>query len=74
MWRDAKARVADVQRVAAQNVALPQPSLEMLGAALTRFRHNVGLGNDCVNPRSWLLLSEDNRSRLLDILSLWENK
>eukprot|EP00959_Pyramimonas_sp_CCMP1952_P404886 8485730-Pyramimonas_sp.AAC.1 len=73
MWHDAKTRMTDVQRAAAQNVALPQPTLEMLDAALTRFRHNVGLGIDCINPRSRLLLSDDYRNRLLDILSLWED-
>eukprot|EP00959_Pyramimonas_sp_CCMP1952_P127236 2661550-Pyramimonas_sp.AAC.1 len=46
----------------------------MLKWALSKFKHDTGLGVDCMNPRCWLLLPRDFLERLIDLMMLWEKK
>eukprot|EP00959_Pyramimonas_sp_CCMP1952_P150242 3144105-Pyramimonas_sp.AAC.1 len=57
----------------AAKVVLARPSPAQLKRVLLRFKHETGLGSDCANPRSWLLLGDSFLVRLLDFLELWES-
>eukprot|EP00959_Pyramimonas_sp_CCMP1952_P109352 2287287-Pyramimonas_sp.AAC.1 len=71
-WHDAKSNVTEAQAAAAAQSQLPRPTLDQVKQALKRFRHDVGLGVDGVNPRCWLLLGAPFLLRLIDVLLAWE--
>ena len=53
---------------------LPPLTLARLDAALLTYPAKMGLGADSLHPRSWLLLPEDYRRRLLDLMHAWEQR
>ena len=44
---------------------MERPTLQRVRQALGQFKHTVGLGVDCVNPRSWAMLDDEFVERLI---------
>ena len=56
-----------------QNTLGPITLLELDGVLLT-YPSKVGLGADCLHPRSISLLSDDFRLRVIDMMHSWESR
>ena len=61
-----------MQEAAADANVLDRPSVERVRRALRGFRPSLGLGVDCINPRSFDLLDDDFVERLIDLMMMWE--
>eukprot|EP00959_Pyramimonas_sp_CCMP1952_P355218 7440494-Pyramimonas_sp.AAC.1 len=67
-WDDAKERLRQSQWEQGGSAQLERSSVERVRAVLRSFKASVGLGGDCLNPRSFDMLDDDFVERLIDII------
>jgi hypothetical protein len=72
-WTD-PSRLQESQGVLETSVTstLERSTVHRLDKVLATYPERVGLGNDCLHPRSFLLLPRSSRQRLIDIMHTWE--
>ena len=74
-WCSAARGQEDLPLTGAQDLPLLEPiSLELFDQVCATYPDRLGLGVDCIHPRSFLQLPGDMRSRLIDIMHAWERR